>query len=165
MKRHDSMRGYFAYYLLEAMRENENIMLLLGGLGWGIFDEHKKEFPDRVINCGISEFAMMGMAVGLALEGKVPFVYSITTFLLYRPFEIIRTYINYEDIPVKLIGSGRDYDYQHDGWSHQMPDDKEIMKTQENIFMYHPQKQDDITLPLIKKIVEYPHPVYINLKR
>ena len=88
------MRKAFANELYKLMKENEDIYLVLGDLGYGWFDKHKKDFPKRVIDTGASEQAMMGIAVGLAMEGKLPFVYSITNFLLYRPFEWIRNYID-----------------------------------------------------------------------
>src|SRR3990167_9861889 len=115
------------------MRENPDIFALTGDLGYIGFDKIRDDFPDRFINCGASEFAMLGIACGLALEGKTPFVYSITSFLLYRAFEMIRTYIDHESIPVILIGSGRNNDYKHDGFSHFAGDDKDFMQNFKNI--------------------------------
>src|SRR3989344_6223554 len=94
--RHNSMRGWFAYELYKQMIKDKRIWLLVGDLGYKAFDYIKRDFPNRFLNCGASEQAMVGIATGLALDGKVPFVYSITTFLLYRPFETIRNYIDRE---------------------------------------------------------------------
>jgi len=87
-----------------------------------------------------------------------------TTFLLYRPFETIRNYLHYEKIPVKLIGSGRDRDYIHDGISHWAEEDKEVMGILKNIKSYWP---DDVAkLPqLVKKMIASDKPWYVNLKR
>jgi transketolase C-terminal domain/subunit len=54
---------------------------------------------------------MIGAATGMAMEGKIPVVYSITPFLLYRPFVFLRNYLHHENIPVKLVGGGRNKDY------------------------------------------------------
>ena len=62
------------------MAENENIYLLTGDLGFGLFDNHIQDFPERVKSVGASEQAMLGVAVGLALKGKRVFVYTITSF-------------------------------------------------------------------------------------
>lgn len=147
------------------MEENKDIYLLLGDLGYGWFDKHREDFPDRVINCKASEQAMMGIAVGLAQEGKLPFVYSITNFLLYRPFEFIRNYIDHEKAKVVLVGSGRDMDYEHDGWSHHSPDAKRIIKVSfPNIKTYFPDKKEEIDL-IIKEVLQSDKPSFISLKR
>lgn len=161
---HDSMRGWFAYELYNHMAKNENIWIITGDLGYKLFDYIRKDFPERFINTGAAEQAMIGIAIGLALDGKIPFVYSITTFLLYRPFETIRNYINYEKIPVKLIGSGRNKDYKHDGISHWAKEDKKVMKIFANIEATWPKSNHEIP-ELVNRMVNNNKPYYINLKR
>lgn len=161
---HPSIRGHFAFYLHQEMKRNKKIYLITGDLGYKMWDSIKKDFPERFINAGASEQAMMGMAVGLALEGKIPFVYSITTFLLYRPFETIRNYINLEKIPVKLVGSGRGKDYLHDGISHWAEEEKEVMAIFKNIKSIWPEDLSEIP-KIVRKMVKSKQPFYINLKR
>ena len=158
------MRGYFAHYLHKQMRKNKSTYLITGDLGYKVWDQIKKDFPDRFINAGASEQAMMGLAVGLALEGKIPFVYSITTFLLYRPFETIRNYINLEKIPVRLVGSGRGRDYSHDGISHWPEEEKKVLAIFKNIKAVWPEELTEIPI-LVKQMVKINQPWYINLKR
>lgn len=162
--RHDSMRGWFAYELHKQMAKDKRIWLIVGDLGYKMFDYVKRDFPKRFINAGASEQAMMGIAVGLCLEGKIPIVYSITTFLLYRPFETIRNYINHEKIPVKLIGSGRDKDYTHDGISHWAQEDRKIMSIFKNIKAKWPETVEEI-LGLVSDMIKSKNPWYINLRR
>jgi len=100
----------------------------------------------------------------LALEGKIPFVYSITPFLLYRPFESIRNYINREKIPVKLIGSGRNQEYVHDGFSHWAEEDREVMKIFSNINSRWPEANEDIP-GLMDEMIKNNAPYYLNLKK
>lgn len=162
---HDSIRGRFGYELYLQMAKNEDIVLIVGDLGYKLFDAHREDFPDRFINTGASEQAMMGLAVGLALEGKIPFVYSITTFLLYRPFETIRLYLQGEGIPVKLIGSGRDKDYAHDGPSHHSEDAKEILATAfPNIISLWPDTKEEIA-KMVDDMVKGDRPMFISLRR
>lgn len=158
------MRKTFFAELHKRMGKNRDIVALTGDLGYIGFDKIRNDFPDRFINCGASEQAMMGMAVGLALSGKIPVVYSITTFLLYRPFETIRNYINHEKIPVILIGSGRDKDYLHDGFSHWSEEDRRVMRIFKNIQSYWPQTKEEIP-QLLADILSSGKPFYINLKR
>jgi transketolase len=162
--RHDSMRGWFAYELYRQMAKNERIWLLVGDLGYKAFDYIKRDFPERFTNCGASEQAMTGIATGMALNDNIPFVYSITTFLLYRPFETIRNYINHEKIPVKLIGGGRDRDYSHDGFSHWAEEDKEVLKIFSNITAKWPENKEEIP-GIVDKMVKDNNPWYLNLKR
>ncbi|KKQ67255.1 MAG: hypothetical protein US86_C0001G0182 [Candidatus Daviesbacteria bacterium GW2011_GWA2_38_24] len=159
-----NLRRAFADILLEHMKTNDKIYVVTGDFGYKMWDQIRDEFPDRFINVGAAEQLMMGVGVGLALEGKIPFVYTVTSFLLYRPFETIRNYINYEKIPVKLIGSGRDKDYFHDGFSHWAEEDKEIMKIFSNIKPFWPESSEDLP-KIIEEILDNGAPSYVNLRR
>ena len=105
---------------------------------------------------------MVGMSVGLARSGYTPVCYSITPFLLYRPFEFIRNYVDHEKVPVKLVGTGRDRDYSHDGFTHWGEDDLQIMKHFGNIKLYKP---SELTDTLFHNFMSTPNPAYLNLKR
>src|SRR5687768_10786753 len=107
---------------------NEDIFFITADLGYGLADDIRKDFPGRFINTGAAEQAAMGIAVGLAMSGKIPFVYSITPFLLWRAAETIRLYVNRESVPVKMVGCGRDSDYEHDGFSHYAGDDVSLLR-------------------------------------
>ena len=87
------MRKTFSEQLYSEMKSNQDIFLIVGDVGYGVFDKFKEDFPDRFINPGASEQLMIGMASGLAMDGKIPVVYSITPFILYRPFEFIRNIV------------------------------------------------------------------------
>tara|TARA_B100000085_G_scaffold131650_1_gene119910 strand:+ start:1958 stop:2437 length:480 start_codon:yes stop_codon:yes gene_type:complete len=158
-----SVRKTFVKLMHEEMRKNEDVVFIIGDLGYGHFDAIREEFPDRVFNPGAAEQLMLGMACGMAMEGKIPVCYSMTPFVLYRPFEIIRTYIDYEKIPVILLGAGRDKDYASAGWSHWATDDKVHLSGFENILKLWPtEKQlEDEWDNIIKTSVPY----YVNLSR
>lgn len=158
------MRRTFAKELLDHAMVDKNIILLTGDLGKGMWDEFKYVLPDQFINCGASEQAMLDMAVGLAYEGKTPVVYSITPFLLYRPFETIRTYIDHENLNVKLVGSGRDDDYKHDGYSHNAEDVSNVLRSLPNIVQMWPDKKEDIP-SIVTVMVNNKRPTFISLRR
>jgi transketolase len=161
--RHESMRGYFAYELYDLMSKDENIWLITSDLGYGQFDKIKSS-SDRFINVGASEQAATGIAVGMALEGKIPVLYSITPFLLYRPFETIRNYIHHEQIPVILIGSGRDRSYSHDGFSHWAEDAKIVLEALPNIQTVWPETKEEIP-ELLRKVIYSKKPTFVSLMR
>lgn|SRR3990167_3160056 len=162
--RHDSQRGWFAYELYQHMKKNKDIILIVGDLGYKVFDKHREDMPHQFINTGAAEVAMMDLAVGLALSDKIPVVYSITTFLLYRPFEVIRNYINHENIPVKLAGSGRDRDYAHDGISHWADDAESVLKLFPNIHTHFPKEKEEIP-NFMETFLYSKHPSFISLTR
>lgn len=158
------MRKTFFKELYKLMGKDENVWALTGDLGWGGFDLIQKDFSDRFVNCGASEQAMLGIAVGLAQSGKLPFVYSITPFLIYRPMETIRNYIDHEKHKVVLVGSGRDDDYKEDGFSHHTFNLQTRMLQFENITSYFPTQKSDIP-KLMQVIHNTRHPVFLSLKR
>ncbi len=158
------MRASFAREIHKHMKTNKNIWVLVNDLGYKMWDQIRLDYPSRFINVGAAEQSMIGIATGLALSGKIPIVYSITTFLLYRPFETIRNYLNHEKIPVKLIGSGRNKEYFDLGISHWAEEDKEVMKIFKNIKSHWPKESDEIP-SLVRKMIKDKNPWYINLKR
>lgn len=164
-ERHESMKGYFAYELHGAMIDNPDIAVVTADLGFGMWDKIKRDFPDRFYNLGASELTAVTAAVGMAQEGKIPFVYSITPFLLYRGAEGIRNYIDHEKVNVKLIASGRNDDYSRtDGFSHFAGDDKDFINLFPNIAKCWPEDKQDMKY-VVEWAIHNNEPTYINLSR
>lgn len=159
-----SVRKTFVSLLHEEMKQNTDIVFVVGDLGYGHFDAIRGEFPDRVFNAGAAEQLMVAMSIGLAQEGKTVICYSMTPFTIYRPFEFIRNYIDHEEIPVKLIGAGRDKDYLWLGWSHWAMDDREHLSGFKNIVKLWPDDPEEMR-SLFRQIIDDPHPYYVNLSR
>lgn len=145
-------RQEFASELQKQMATDKKIFVLLGGVGYGLWKE-----KGNVINCEASEQAMVDMAVGLAMEGKIPFVYAITPHL-YRAFEGIRNYLEHEGVPVKLVGIGRNKDYDTLGFTHYATDAKSVFKVFPNICSHF----DEVDLT---HILQSGKPEFINLPR
>lgn len=160
----NSQRGVFASELHKHMKDDKDIILLTGDLGYGVFDQIRDDYPNQFINTGASEQALIGIGVGLALEGKKPFCYSITPFLLWRPAETIRLYVNHEKIPVRLIGGGRDKDYAHDGISHDATDARRLLDGWSHINQHWPQDMAMVT-SCVAKMVAVDAPQFMSLTR
>lgn len=158
------IRRQFADLVLGKMGKNKNIWVICGDLGYKMWDQVREKYPNRFINVGAAETTMITVGVGLALEGKIPIVYSITPFLLYRPFETIRNYLNHEKIPVKLIGSGRDRDYSQEGISHWAEEDRKVMKIFPNIKSVWYNGKENLE-KIVKQMIKDKNPWYINLPR
>jgi transketolase len=156
------MRKEFASFLHGEMSYNERIVLLTGDLGYGLWDQIRIDYPDRFYNVMSSEQLMIGSAVGLAIEGFIPIVYSITPFVIYRPFELLRNYLDHENIPVKLVGGGRNKDYGYLGFSHWAEEDIKVLSTLKNIKLFKPKKLKN---KMCKDFLYNYKPSYLNLSR
>lgn len=157
------MRRTFARELLDHAIKDKDIMLLVGDLGYGMWDEFRHVLPEQFLNCGASEQSMLDIAVGLAYEGKRVFVYTITPFF-YRGFETIRTYIAHENLPIVLVGSGRDTDYAHDGYSHDASDIPSVLGAIQGLKLYFPETKEEIP-DVVQTLVETKQPSFISLRR
>jgi len=158
------MRKKFSELVYKEMKRNDNIYVITADLGYKMWDKVRDEFPERFYNVGSSEQLMLGVGVGLALSGKIPILYSITPFLLYRPAEWIRLYLQHEQIPVKLVGSGRGKDYEIDGFTH-WDDEIDMIDMFCNIEQYRPEDITRLDLVDFNKFLYSDKPAYLNLRR
>src|SRR4051812_19882292 len=101
------MKKDFFDYMHAIMDENPGVYLLMAGLGYPRVDEFLEKYPERAFNTEASEQTTLDIAVGLAYAGKIAVVYTITPFY-WRAAETLRTYFAHENLPVVLIGVGRD---------------------------------------------------------
>ena len=154
------MRRRFGSVITELADRDENIIVLVGDIGYRVFDEFREKYPDRFINLGICEQSMIGVSAGMALEGLKPWVYTITPFLIERPFEQIKLDIDQQNVNVKLIGFA---DYATLGPTHQELDGEKLMQLFSNITSYFP-KDGDETQFAVHKAYEKTGPAFISLK-
>jgi transketolase len=129
------MRNIFGSVITDLADLDEKIFLLVGDIGYRIFDEFRDKHPSRFINCGICEQSIIGLASGMALEGLKPWVYTITPFLIERPFEQIKLDIDSQKANVKLVGYS---DYPTLGPTHTPLDAKKLMSLFANIRSFYP---------------------------
>lgn len=155
------MRQEFGKLLTEKAHTDKDIVVLIGDIGYGVYDDYKEIFPDRLYNLGIAEQSMVGVAAGMALEGLKPYVYSITPFLIERPFEQIKLDIDQQNVNVTLIGYA---DFENMGPTHAELDSEYMMKMFKNIKSYFPETLEELK-KAFEESYEYCGPSFIRLKR
>lgn len=131
------MRRTFGKIILKLAEKDPNIVLLTGDVEQEI-EVYKEKFPNRYFNIGLCEQSMISMAAGMALEGLRPVVYSITPFLIERPFEQIKIDIDEQNLPVMLVGNS---DYNTHGPSHRPLNAEGLVGLFKNIVGYFPRNQ------------------------
>lgn len=129
------MRRRFGKLINELAKKDDKIVLLVGDIGYGIFDDFRKENSKKFFNLGICEQSLIGVAAGMSLEGLKPWVYTITPFLIERPFEQIKLDIDQQNVNVNLVGFA---DYPKLGPTHSELDAKKLMSMFKNIKSYFP---------------------------
>jgi transketolase len=156
------MRKAFIKTLTELAEKDERIFLLTGDLGFHVFEDFAERFPERFINCGVAEQNMMGVAAGLALSGKKPYVYSIAPFVTMRCFEQIRNDVCYQNLDVKLIGVGGGFSYGTLGPTHWGLEDVAVLRALPNMIVLCPADLAQ-TEELVLKSYEMQSPTYLRL--
>lgn len=156
------MRNAFIETLEEEAGKNKNIILLTGDLGFTVFERFMKKFPDRFINMGVAEANMIGVATGLSLTGKIPFVYSIAPFITLRPLEQIRNDVCMHKANVKIVGVGAGLSYSHAGPTHHSNEDIGVLRTLPNITLVSPADPVETKLAT-REIIKIKGPCYLRL--
>ena len=158
-------RESYGNALIEIGKENPNLVVLDADLAaatkTGMF---KKVFPDRHIDCGIAESNMAGVAAGLSLVGKIPFMSSFAMFAAGRAYEQVRNSIGYPHLNVKIGATHAGVTVGEDGATHQCNEDLALMRAIPGMVVMCP--SDDIEAKAaVRAAVEYVGPVYIRFGR
>ena len=146
----------------ELAKKDERIVFMGSDLGVGTLDRFKNEFPDRFFMEGVSEANLVGMAAGLALEGKIVYVNTIATFLTRRCFEQNVLDLGLHNVNVRLIANGGGVVYAPLGPTHLAIDDIAIMRAIPNMTIVAPCDANEMAR-LMPLTVEHAGPLYIRL--
>lgn len=156
------MRGAFIKALTKLAETDDRIFLLTGDLGYLALEPFIERFPGRFLNMGVAEQNMVGVAAGLAKEGFIPFVYSIVTFAVLRPFEFIRHDIILHRLPVRIVGVGGGLEYAHNGPTHFGLEDVGMMRIQPGMTVIAPADHEQ-TVNALNATWNLPGPIYYRL--
>jgi len=154
------MRRVFGTEIALLAAQDQDIVLLVGDIGYRVFDLFREKFPGRFFNLGICEQSLIGVAAGMSLEGLKPWVYTITPFLIERPFEQIKLDIDQQKANVKLIGYA---DYPTLGPTHSELNAKKLMSLFGNIASFFPENGIQ-TKQAVNSAHEIDGPAFISLK-
>ena len=158
------MRDTFVRALIEVAKQNKNIELVTGDLGFGVLKPYWEQLPNQFTNAGIAEQNMTTVAAGMALEGKIVFTYSIGNFPTLRCLEQIRNDCAYHHANVKVVCVGGGFVYGSLGMSHQATEDIAVMRALPDVAVLCPGdlvEAEEAT----KAIAKYPGTCYLRLGR
>ena len=148
----------------ELAKKDSRVLFIGSDLGPGVLDNFKKEIPDRFFMEGVAEQYIIGMSAGLAKEGFIPYVNTISTFLTRRCYEQVAIDLCLHDLPVRLIGNGGGLVYAPLGPTHLAIEDLSLMRSIPNMTIISPCDANEMK-NLMLKTLSYKHPIYIRLGR
>jgi transketolase len=152
----------FAATLIELARADRDLLVLTSdSRGSGKLGAFAKELPDQIVEIGIAEQNLVGIAAGLAAAGKRVFVVSPACFLTARALEQIKNDVAYSDHPVKLIGISAGVSYGPLGTTHHSLHDYAALRAINNIDVVAPADNFE-TRAAIRAAVEHPRPIYLR---
>ncbi len=132
------MRNAYLSTLYELAKKDGRILALVADNGAIVYDKYRRDFPERFLNCGISEANMVSVAAGLASCGKIPFAYTISCFITMRVFEQIRNDLCLQRMNVKLVGIGAGFIYSALGPTHHATEDITLMRALPHMTVFSP---------------------------
>lgn len=143
-------------------RRDARVVFIGSDLGPGVLKQMKRDMPERFFMEGVSEQHVIGMAAGLAMEGFIPYVNTIATFLTRRCFDQLAIDVCMENLPVRLIGTGGGVVYAPLGPTHLAVEDMAILRALPNMAIVAPVDELEMVRCLDASL-NWPGPLYIRV--
>jgi transketolase len=156
------MRDEFARAMLALHGKRSDLVFITGDVGYMAVEGIAEAYGERFINAGVAEQNMVSLAAGLAHEGHLPWVYGMAPFVVFRPYEQIRTDVCLHKLPVKLVGNGGGYGYGIMGATHHALEDVGAMRVLPNMRLYLPLTAADVP-EVVNAMAQDPSPNYLRL--
>ncbi len=157
--RETCLRGVY-----ELAKRDERVVFIGSDLGADTLKDFRREMPDRYFMEGVSEAALVGMAAGLALEGRIPYFNTIGTFITRRCFEQVVDDLCLHNLPVRLLGSGGGLVYAPLGPTHQAIEDIAIFRAIPHMTIVAPADASEMTR-LMAATLDWPGPIYVRIAK
>jgi transketolase len=158
------MRQTCVNMVYELAKRDDRVVFIGSDLSPGLLAGMKRDYPDRWYMEGVTEANVIGMAAGMALEGFMPYVNTIATFITRRCYEQVAIDLCLHDLPVRLIGNGGGYVYAPLGPTHEAIEDIAIMRALPNMAVVAPADAEEMKR-FMAVTPEWPHPIYIRLAK
>jgi len=158
------MRNACMNMIYELAKNDSRVVFIGSDIKPGLLSDMKREMPDRHYMEGISEANIIGMAAGLAMEGYIPFVVTIASFLTRRCYEQIALDLCLQNLSVRLVGIGGGLNYAPLGPTHQAIEDIAIMRALPNMTVIASCDADEMRR-LMPQTLKHPGPIYIRLAK
>lgn len=156
------MRDTYLNTLYNLAAKDSNVISMVADNGLIVYDDFRRDFPERYFNFGISEGNMVAAAAGLANCGKIPFIYTISAFLAYRAYEFIRDDVCFQNQNVKIVGIGTGLTYSTLGPTHHTTEDIGLLRGLPNLTVFSPATRMEL-LWMMQEAYKIIGPVYIRL--
>jgi len=156
------MRQRFIDTAAGLLDDDPRVAVVLADISAELFAVAAKEHPDRVINVGIREQLMIGVAGGLALTGLRPIAHSYAPFLVERAYEQVKLDLSHQGVGAVLVSIGASYDEPRYGHTHFSPGDVALIDTLPGWTVHVPGHADEVAA-LLREAVRHDDPVYIRL--
>ncbi|MEG1595359.1 MAG: transketolase C-terminal domain-containing protein [Lachnospiraceae bacterium] len=156
------MRNTYLEELYQIAQKDKNVLSLVADNGMIVYDDFRADMPQQFFNFGISEGHMVSAAAGMALCGKIPFLYTISSFLAYRAYEFIRVDVCLQKANVKIVGIGTGVSYGYLGPTHHTTEDIGLLRSLPNLTIFSP-GSDYEAREAVRAAYEIQGPVYIRL--
>ena len=162
-KKIDLRDAFFTQVSKEAER-NKNIVIITNDMEVFALEDFKKNNPDRYINAGVAEQNMINIAAGLAATGKIPVVFGISPFLIFRCFEQIKMNICSMDLPVIIAGVGTGLSFSYDGPTHHGTSDLSCVRSLPEMNIFSPSDPGTATISA-KLALKSKRPTYCRIDK
>jgi len=158
------MRATCLNKIYDLAKRDARVIFIGSDLSPGLLSDMQRDMPDRWYMEGITEANVIGMAAGLALEGFVPYVNTIATFITRRCYEQVAVDLCLHDLPVRLIGNGGGLVYAPLGPTHLAIEDIAIMRALPNMTVVAVCDAEEMK-SFMDVSIDWPHPIYIRLAK
>jgi len=158
------MRNIFANFFKDFIKNESNSVLLLGDISVGLFLDENEKLIDKVFNLGILEQSMISFAAGISRENIIPFVHTISPFIIERAFEQIKLELSYNESKCILVSANGPYEYNKLGPTHHCSNDIPLIDILPKVDFYIPGRDIDVEEAL-RLAVKNKYSSYVRLSK